>query len=100
MARTRDDRRSKVAGAFDMPRPSPADARTSPTRPSRRLAGSAGRQSELRELPLSGFRWTDATGTTVELDEPHAIQAEAAELTMRVDRLFREVDLLTGEAKA
>lgn len=49
---------------------------------------------------MSGFRWTDATGTTVELDEPHAIQAEAAELTMRVDRLFREVDLLTGEAKA
>ena len=49
---------------------------------------------------MTGFRWTDATGSTVELYDPRAIQAEAAELTMRVDRLFREADLLTGEAKA
>ena len=48
---------------------------------------------------MTGFRWTDSTGATVELGEARAIEAEAAALTAKIDRLFREVDMLTGNAK-
>lgn len=48
---------------------------------------------------MTGFRWTDATGAEVELDEPSAMQAEVAELDTTLDRLFREVSMLTGEGK-
>ena len=43
--------------------------------------------------------WTDASGAEVELDEPRAIEAEAAALAADIDRLFREVGTLTGEGK-
>ena len=48
---------------------------------------------------MTGFRWTDATGAEVELDEPSAIEAEAASLAADIDQLFREADTLTGDAK-
>ena len=48
---------------------------------------------------MTGFLWTDATGAEVELDEPRAIEAEADVLAADIDRLFREVGTLTGEAK-
>lgn len=48
---------------------------------------------------MTGFLWTDATGAEVELDEPSAMQAEVAELDTTIDRLFREVSMLTGEGK-
>ena len=48
---------------------------------------------------MTGFRWTDATGAEVELDDPSAMQAEVAELETTINRLFREVSLLTGEGK-
>lgn len=48
---------------------------------------------------MTGFQWTDAFGATVALDGPRAIEAEAAELTAKTDQLFREVAMLSGEAK-
>ncbi|WP_379923308.1 hypothetical protein [Erythrobacter sp. R86502] len=49
---------------------------------------------------MSEFRWTDATGATVVIDRPDRIEAEAKELALAIDRLFREADVLTGSARA
>lgn len=48
---------------------------------------------------MTGFQWTDATGAEVELDGPSAMEAEKAELRTTIDRLFREVSMLTGEGR-
>ena len=48
---------------------------------------------------MTGFRWTDATGAEVELDGPSAMQAEVTELDTTIDRLFREVSMLTGDGE-
>lgn len=49
---------------------------------------------------MSEFRWTDAGGATVILDQPDRIVAEATKLTSEIDRLLRDAETLVGLAKA
>lgn len=48
---------------------------------------------------MTSFQWIDASGVTLILDTSDQIQVEAGELAAKIDRLFREVDMLAGDAK-
>lgn len=49
---------------------------------------------------MSEFRWTDASGASVILDQPDRIVGEATKIKSKIDRLFREAEMLAGLAKA